>query len=76
MDLHGLIARRIEAGDSVELIDRNLLGSLPGLSADQRAALWLYARHIRQASGAWRESGGVVHEANSGSGRPGQLERS
>jgi hypothetical protein len=62
MDLRNLIARRIEAGQSAERVDAELLASVPGLSEEQRAALWLYARHLAQAAHGLRvRSGGLVH---------------
>jgi hypothetical protein len=65
MDLRDLIARRIEAGESPDRVDAELLASLPALSDERRAALWLYAWHLREASsgGALDTAGGVVHEA-------------
>jgi hypothetical protein len=69
MDLRGLIARRIEAGESAERVDAELLAGVPGLSEERRAALWLYARHLARA--AWRSPvgrGGIVRSASTDRG--------
>ena len=41
MDLRGLFAQRIEAGQSVDRAEADLVASHPGLSEERRAALAL-----------------------------------
>ena len=64
MDLRGLFAQRIDAGQSVDRAEADVLASLPELSDERRAALWLYARYLRRAATPLRRGGGgLVHEA-------------
>lgn len=50
MDLRGLFAQRIEAGQSVDRAEEDLLAAHPALSEEQRAVLWLYARYPRKGA--------------------------
>jgi hypothetical protein len=69
MDLRGLFAQRIEAGQSVDRAEADLLASHPALSEERRAVLWLYARYLRKAGAPLRRGGGgLVHEARPGLG--------
>jgi hypothetical protein len=64
MDLRGMFAQRIEAGQSVDRAEEDLLAAHPALSEEQRAVLWLYARYPRKgATPLLRGAGGFVHEA-------------
>ena len=70
MDLRGLFAQRIEAGQSVDRAEADLVASHPGLSEERRAVLWLYARYLRKAETPLRRvGGGLVHEARPGLAR-------
>ena len=70
MDLRGLFAQRIEAGQSVDRAEADLVASHPGLSEERRAVLWLYARYLRRAETPLRRvGGGLVHEARPGLAR-------
>jgi hypothetical protein len=63
MNLRGLFAQRIEAGQSVDRAEEELV-SHPALSEERRAVLWLYARYLRKAATPLgRGGGGLVHEA-------------
>jgi hypothetical protein len=50
------IARQMQAGATLDEVDELVIGPAPGLSEDERAALWLYAwsspRRGRGATGA------------------------
>ena len=64
MDLRGLFAQRLEARQSVDRAEADLVASHPGLSEERRAVLWLYARYLRKAETPLRRVGGdLVHEA-------------
>jgi hypothetical protein len=66
MDLHRLVARRIDSGQSVERVEAELLASVPELSEERQAALWLYARCLSRDAWGSRTGGrgGLVHEAS------------
>jgi len=69
MDLRGLFAQRIEAGQSVDRAEEEL-ASHPALSEERLAVLWLYARYLRKTETPLRRGGGgLVHEARPGLAR-------
>jgi hypothetical protein len=64
MDLRGIFAQRIEAGQSVGRAEAGLLASKHELSDERHAAAWLYGRHLRRSAVPLRCGGGeLVHEA-------------
>jgi hypothetical protein len=64
VNLRGRIRQWMEAGSSVESVEAEILASARGLSEEDRAALWLYAWHLSDASGSrTKDVGGLVHTA-------------
>ena len=60
----GVVAGRIAGGQTVERIDRELLASMPELTEERHAVLWLFARYlVQEERGYGPRGGGLVHEA-------------
>ena|SRR5829696_1330620 len=55
---------RIDGGQTVERVERELLAAMPELSEERHAVLWLYARSlVQEERGYGPRGGGLVHEA-------------